>query len=81
VSAKASATEDMNSYSIAIMKNGKEIILPNSTVSSVPKNAGFQLNLQTQVEMIADDYIEVHIKNNNSTTSVIVSDFQFKVSE
>jgi hypothetical protein len=81
VSARASATDDMNSYSIAIMKNGKEIILPNSTVSGVPKNAGFQLNLQTQLEMIADDYIEVHIKNNNSTTAVIVTDFQFKVSE
>jgi len=81
VSARASATDEQNSYSIAIMKNGKDLILPNSTVTGLNKAQGFQLNLQTQLEMIAEDYIEVHIKSNNSTTPIVVTDFQFKVSE
>jgi hypothetical protein len=81
VSAKASANEDGNAYSICIMKNGTEQILPNSTVSGLNRNQGFQLNLQTQVEMIAGDYIEVFIKSNNNTTPITVSDLQFKVYE
>lgn len=77
----AVSVDDHGSYSIAIMKNGKETIAPNSTVTSVNKGQGFQVFLQTQVEMISGDYIEVVIKNNTSTSPIIVTDLQFKVSE
>lgn len=81
VSAKSSATDDGNGYSIAIMKNGTELIAPNSTVANLGRNAGFQLTLQTQVELISGDYIEVWLKSNTNTTPIVVSDLQFKVSE
>jgi|GEM_PF-6289995 len=81
VSAKASATEDGNAYAICIMKNGSEQVLPNSTVTNLAKNQGFQINLQTQVEMIQGDYIELFMKSNNNTTPITVSDMQFKITE
>jgi hypothetical protein len=81
VAASASPTEDGNSYSISVMKNGSEIVLPNSSVTNVAKGAGFQLNLQTQVDMIGGDYIELYIKSNSNTTPIVVSDLLFKVSE
>jgi hypothetical protein len=77
----AVAPDDKGSYSIAIMKNGKDLIAPNSSVTSVAKGTGFQIFLQTQVEMISGDYIEVVLKNNTSTSPVVVNDLQFKVSE
>jgi len=80
-SGKASANEDGNSYSICIMKNGTEQVLPNSTVNSLARNQGFQLTLQTGVEMISGDYIEVFVKSNNNTTPITITDLQFKVNE
>lgn len=81
VSGVASSTDDGNSYSIAVMKNGTEVVLPNSTVSNIGRGQGFQLSLQTQVEMVSGDYIELFIKNNNNTTPIVVTDLLFKVSE
>jgi hypothetical protein len=81
ISAKASPSDDGNAYSIVIMKNGTEQVLPNSTVTALARNQGFQLTLQTQVEMIAGDFIEVWLKSNNNTTPIVISDLQFKISE
>jgi hypothetical protein len=81
ISALASATDDANSYSISVMKNGTEIVLPNSTVSNIGRGQGFQINLQTQVDMIGGDFIELYIKSNTNTTPIVVSDLLFKVSE
>jgi len=81
VSGKASSAEEGSGYSITLMKNGTEAVLPNSTVNNLSRNQGFQLTLQTQVELIAGDYVEIFLKSNNNTTPVIVSDLQFKVSE
>lgn len=81
ISAVASSTEDGNSYSIAVMKNGTEVVLPNASVSNIGRGQGFQLSLQTQVEMVSGDYIELFLKNNNNTTPIVVTDMLFKVSE
>jgi len=81
ISATASANDEGNSYSIALMKNGTEIILPNSSVSNIGKGHGFQLNLQTQIDLVSGDYIEVYIKSNTNTTPIVISDLLFKVSE
>jgi hypothetical protein len=81
VSGIASATDDANSYSIAVMKNGTEVVLPNASVSNIGRGQGFQLSLQTQVEMVSGDYIELFLKNNNNTTPIVVTDMLFKVSE
>jgi len=77
----ATSPDELGSYSIVIMKNGKEIIAPHSTVSNLKKDAGFQIYLQTQVELHTGDFIEVFMKNNTHVTPVIVSDLQLKVSE
>lgn len=77
----AAAPDENGSYSIAILKNGKETIAPGSTINGVQKGRGFQLYLTTQVDMISGDYIEVVMKNNLQTTPVIVNDLQFKVYE
>jgi hypothetical protein len=77
----ATAPDENGSYSIAIMKNGKETIAPGSTITGVQKGRGFQLYLTTQVDMISGDYIEVVMKNNLQTTPVVVNDLQFKVYE
>jgi len=77
----AVSVDDKGSYSIAILKNGKETIAPNSTVTSVNKGQGFQIFLQTSVELISGEFIELVIKNNTATTPIVVQDLQFKVSE
>jgi hypothetical protein len=33
------------------------------------------------VDLITGDYIEVFIKNNQTTSSILVNDLQFRVSE
>lgn len=81
VSGNASSMDDKSSYSIAVMKNGTEVIPPNSTVSGLARGQSFQLNLQTQVDMIANDYIELVVKSNSNTTPIVISDVLFKVSE
>jgi hypothetical protein len=68
--------------SIALAKNGVIIPFPNSTLGSLTNNQGFQVSLETEVDMVTGDYIEVFLKRNNSIiTSLTVSDLQFRVRE
>ena len=71
------------SYSIAIMKNGSQLILPKATMNNIPKGRGFEIRLDSQVQMIAGDYIELFIKSNVESKSekIIVTDMQLKVYE
>ncbi len=71
------------SYSIVIMKNGKEVQLPRASVTSVAKGSGFDIRLDTQCELIAGDYIELFIKSNTAMEdeNLVVTDFQIKAYE
>lgn len=80
IGAKAPAN-DVN-FSIAIAKNGVVIPNPNGSMAASSNNQSFQLTLATEVELQTNDYIEVFIrKNNGNTSSVLVEELQFRVSD
>ena len=54
---------------------------PVALVALDSKTESFQIILETEVDLIAGDYIEVFIKNNLTTSSILVNDLQFRVSE
>ena len=58
------------------------IPFPNATMGAMTNNQGYQISLETEVDLSTGDYLEVFIKRNNAAvTSVIVSDMQFRVRE
>ncbi|MFY8187007.1 MAG: hypothetical protein ACOVLC_03525 [Flavobacterium sp.] len=71
------------SYTLAIMKNGVEVILPNSTVSNIPEGQGFSISLMTDANLVNGDELEVFIRSNNNPKikPVIVSEMIFKIEE
>jgi hypothetical protein len=67
-------------FSIAIAKNGVIIPFPNAAMGSMVNNQGYQISLETEVDVVTGDYIEIFIKRNNAAaTSVLISDLQFRV--
>lgn len=67
-------------FTIAIAKNGVVIPTPNASIGSMANNQGYQIVLQTELEMKTNDYIEIFIKSNVSGT-VVISDLQFRVND
>ncbi|MBC7865953.1 MAG: hypothetical protein H7X88_00310 [Gloeobacteraceae cyanobacterium ES-bin-316] len=69
-------------YSIAIAKNGIIIPFPNSSMGSMVNNQGFQISLESEVDLVTGDYVEIFIKRNTSSgSSLVVSDLQFRISD
>ncbi len=67
-------------FSIAIAKNGTVIPFPNAAMGSMTNNQGYQISLETEVDLATGDYIEVFIKRNNAnTSSIVISDMQFRI--
>jgi hypothetical protein len=81
VNVGATPTEGSSNFSIAILKNGLEQVAPHATKATDSKTDSFQIILETEVDLITGDYIEVFIKNNQTTSSILVNDLQFRVSE
>lgn len=80
LSAKAPANN--SDFSIGIAKNGFVISAPIASMAPSTNNQSFQINLNTEVDLVNGDYIEVGLtKNNNNTNSLIVDELQFRVSE
>jgi hypothetical protein len=77
----AKAPEANADFSIAIQKNGLVQIAPNASKTTTAKGEGFQLFLETVVDLVQGDYLELFIKNNNTTAPIIVRDLQFRISE
>jgi len=71
------------SYSIAIRKNGSELIVPKSSVGGLNKGSGFTLRLDSQVDMKEGDYLELVIKSNGNSENrpVVISDVTLKVDQ
>ncbi|MDB5202315.1 MAG: hypothetical protein JWQ27_1724 [Ferruginibacter sp.] len=68
-------------YSICIAKNGTSIPFPNSSLGAMANGQGFQITLQSDVDMVTGDYIEIGVKrNNNNTSNITITDLQFSVS-
>ena len=72
---------DNGVFSIAIMKNDDELILPKITTYNIDDGESFNLRLDSQVELEEEDYIEVFIKtdNNYNNTPVLIKDLILKV--
>ena len=79
-------------YAIAIIKNGQPISLqtPFASMGSMVSGQGFQIVLETDVDLITGDFLEVGIRNtinnpanNNSSNNnnLVVTDMQLRVSE
>lgn len=68
-------------YSIVLAKNGSAIPTPAASMGSMVNGQGFQIVLTSDVELVTGDYLEVGIRNNANTNSVVISDLQFRVSE
>ena len=68
-------------YSIIIAKNGVPIPFPEASIGSMLNNQGFQIVLESDVDLVTGDYLEIGIRNSANTSSVTISDMQFRVSE
>ena len=67
-------------YTIAIAKNGVVIPAPSASMGSMSNNQGYQLVLQTEVDMKTGDFIEIFIKSTVAG-SVLITDHQFRVND
>ncbi len=68
-------------FSIALMKNGEDLIMPKATAYNIDAGRSFNLNLDTQAPLSAGDYIEVVLKvdNNPENKPVLIKDLMMKV--
>ncbi len=66
-------------FTLAVSKNGTAISNPNQSTGTMINNQVFTLVLETEVDMSTDDYIEAVIKTTSSTSSLTISDLQFRV--
>jgi hypothetical protein len=67
-------------YTIVIGKNGTAFPQPQASIGALLNNQGFQIVLESDIDLVTGDYLEVAIRSN-STGSLVVSDLQFRVSE
>jgi len=68
--------------SIAIAKNGSIITLPNGSMGALTNGQGYQITLETEVDMVTNDYVEVFLsRSTGAGSSVTISDLQFRISD
>jgi len=66
-------------FTLAVSKNGTAFPNPNHSTGVTVNNQIFTLVLETEVDMITNDYIEAVIKTTTGHSSVIITDLQFRV--
>ncbi len=68
-------------YSIALLKNGEELILPKASTYNVSKDQAFQLRLDAQVSFNKGDYVEVglQVPNNSLNEPILIKDLNLKL--
>lgn len=78
ISSKAANGYD---FSIAIAKNGTIIPVPYGSMASASNNQSFQITFITEVDLATNDFIEVWIRTNSGTNSIVVDELQFRVTD
>lgn len=68
-------------YTIVFAKNGIVIPVPNASLGPMTNNQAFQIVLESEVTLSTSDYLEIFIRSNVGTTSLLVADLQFSVHE
>ncbi|AKQ47181.1 hypothetical protein TH63_18515 [Rufibacter radiotolerans] len=80
ISARSNANS--SEFSIAIAKNGVVIPMPFGSIAPTGNNQSFQMSLLTEVDLTANDYVEVFIKSNNGNTSnLVIAEMQVQISD
>lgn len=81
ISVSGISSFDGGNFSIALMKNGKDLIMPKATAYNIGKDKNFNLSLDTQAKLSTGDYIEVVLKadNNPDNRPILVKDMTLKV--
>ncbi|MEX2349314.1 MAG: hypothetical protein WD554_00390 [Flavobacteriaceae bacterium] len=78
----AKAPSNSVEFSMALAKNGIEIPIPAASMGAATNSQAFQITLNTEVDLVANDYIEVFLRSNNANAiSLAVSDMQFSVTD
>ncbi|GGD82840.1 hypothetical protein [Planktosalinus lacus] len=78
----AKAPSNSVEFSIALAKNGVVIPVPAASMGAATNNQAFQITLNTEVDLVTNDYIEVFLRSNNAgAASLTVSDMQFSVTD
>jgi len=68
--------------SIAIAKNGAIIPVPNGSLGAMANGQAYQITLETEVDMVTNDYVEVFLSRSTTAgSSVTISDLQFRISD
>lgn len=69
-------------YTIAVAKNGYIIANPASSMGSMVSGQGFQIVLESEVDLVNGDFLEVGLKRNTSVgNSIAITDLQFRVND
>ena len=68
-------------YTIIVAKNGVPLPTPAGNIGSMLNGQGFQISLESDVDIVTGDYLEVGIRNNLNTAGLVISDLQFRVAE
>jgi len=78
----ASGDIQNNIYSLAIFKNGVEIVSSTSR-ASLDNAAQWPRNCSCEclVSLSTTDYLDIRVKNSDSTQSVIITDLNFNITE
>lgn len=66
-------------FQIVVAKNGSAITSPYQSSALLSNNEVFSIILETEADMVTDDYIEVFIKTSTSDSPVTISSMQFRV--
>ena len=65
--------------SVALAKNGTVITNPHASLTGMSNNQAFQLVLDTEVDLVTNDFVEAFIANNTNTNSYTISALQFRI--
>ena len=68
-------------YFIVIGKNGTAIPLPEASIGSMLNGQKFQIVLESDVDLVTGNFLEIGIRNSFNINGVIVYDLQFRISE
>ncbi|MBZ9787320.1 hypothetical protein LB456_07580 [Psychroflexus sp. CAK57W] len=78
----ANAPKNNAGFSIAIAKNASvPAVSPVATASSLSNDQSFQITLNSEIDLVSGDYIEVFIRNNSNTDDITVNELQFSVTD
>jgi len=79
ISAKAPANN--SDYSIGLGKNGVALVAPISSMAAASNGQSFQIVLNTEVDLVTGNFLEVYISRRSGLTSLVVEELQFRVTD